>query len=156
MMSPTATTSTTMHREHERDHLLGVDRLDVDLGGRQQDRDTQQHDLSDDVAHVDQQAARRDRRREIDALLLEEPDLRGHAADRGHREIGERHRELQLGGADEREVDGHRAHERDRGGEVGEQRDDHGQDQPPRVGVGDRVPQLLRAAHLAEQGEDRR
>ena len=109
----------------------------------------------EDVADVRQQATRRDCRGKVDALLLEEADLRRHSAHSRHREVRERHRQLELGRAKQWQLDRDRPHERDRGREVREERDDEGGREPSPVRVLDRVVELLGVADLAEQGEHR-
>ena len=53
--------------------------------------------------------------------------------------------------ADQRKVDRHRSHQRDRGCEVGEQRDEHRDREPPEVRVLDRVVERLRVTDLGQQ-----
>ena len=121
------------HRDHDDDEdqgheLLRVDRLDVDAW---RERASSATPSSITWATM------------LPTLMSSPPDATADARstpcfcrnricaamppDRRHREVGERHRQLQFGGAHQGQVDRHGAHERDRGGEVGEQRDDHRQ-----------------------------
>ena len=71
--------------------LLGLERV-----GESATAKTSRITCATMLPDVDEQPPGRDRRGEVDALPLEEADLRRHPADRRHREVRERHRQLQL------------------------------------------------------------
>ena len=144
------------HDDRDQEHLddgAGRDLAGLQRRRRERDRDPEQQDLGHDVADVDQQPAGGHRGREVDALALQEADLRGHAADRRHREVRERHRELELGGADQRQVDRHRAHRAIAVAKFVSSEMNIATASHQKFGVLDRVVERLRVPDLREQAK---
>ena len=133
---------------------VGRDRAEVDTSRGEEQRDGKEQTLRDDVGHRSKEPAGRDGSGEADPLLPEKPDLHRGAADRRHRQVRERHCDLDLGGRPERKPDRHRPHQRDREPDVGHQRQHECTDQPARLGVPHGVPQRVETPDLREQHVD--
>ena len=92
---------------------------------------------------------------EVESELLQEPDLDRGVGGHRHREVGERHRRLELDARPQWDPHGHGAEERDRERNVGEDAEEEGEHDEAPAGVAHRVPERDGVADAAEENGDR-